>query len=206
MSKKKRSYYFSKRLFDIIASMVVLVVLSPIILLLIVGLAFSQSGRVFFRQQRPGLNGEIFTVIKFKTMSDLKDQKGELLPDAERLTKIGRFVRKTSLDELPQLFNVLAGKMSLVGPRPLLVEYLTKYSKWQMRRHEVKPGITGWAQVNGRNSLTWDQKFAYDIWYVDNCSFLLDLKIILTTIKRVFEQKGISADGHATAVKFNGNG
>ena len=206
MSKGNRSYHFFKRLFDIAVSILFLIILSPIFLLLIVGLGISQNGSVFFRQKRPGLRGEIFTVIKFKTMSDRTDSNGELLPDAERLTKIGRFVRKTSLDELPQLLNVLAGKMSLVGPRPLLVEYLTKYSEIQMRRHEVRPGITGWAQVNGRNSLSWEQKFAFDIWYVDNCSFFLDLTIILKTIKRVFEQKGISADGHATAVKFNGNG
>ncbi len=206
MKNRNRTYHFFKRLFDIIVSMLVLIVLSPIILFLVSGLFFSRSGKVFFQQERPGLNGKIFTVIKFKTMSDQKDRNGELLPDAERLTKIGRFIRKTSLDELPQLVNVLSGKMSLVGPRPLLVEYLTRYSEFQIRRHEVKPGITGWAQINGRNTLKWDQKFAYDIWYVDNCSLFLDIKIIFKTIKRVFEQKGINADGHATAIKFNGNG
>ncbi len=205
MKNRKTIYHFFKRLFDIAVSIVVLIVLSPIILILIVGLFISQGG-VFFRQERPGLNGEIFTVVKFKTMSDQKDSNGQLLPDAERLTRVGRFVRKTSLDELPQLLNVLSGKMSLVGPRPLLVEYLGRYNEFQMRRHEVKPGITGWAQINGRNTLTWDQKFNYDVWYVDNCNFILDIEIILKTIKRVFGQKGINADGHATAVKFNGDG
>jgi undecaprenyl phosphate N,N'-diacetylbacillosamine 1-phosphate transferase len=205
MNNRKPIYHFCKRLFDIVVSLMVLIILSPIILLLIVGLFVSQGG-AFFQQKRPGLHGELFTVIKFKTMSDQTDENGELLADVDRLTKIGRFVRKTSLDELPQLLNVLSGKMSLVGPRPLLVEYLTRYNETQMRRHEVKPGITGWAQINGRNTLSWDQKFKYDVWYVDNCSFILDLEIILKTIKRVFEQKGINTDGHATAVKFNGNG
>ena len=205
MNNGKPIYHFCKRLFDIVVSTVVLMILLPIILLLMVGLFVSQGG-VFFQQKRPGLHGEIFTVIKFKTMSDQKDENGELLADVDRLTKIGRFVRKTSLDELPQLLNVLSGKMSLVGPRPLLVEYLSRYNEFQMRRHEVKPGITGWAQINGRNTLSWDQKFDYDVWYVDNCSFILDIEIILKTIKRVFEQKGINTDGHATAVKFNGNG
>jgi lipopolysaccharide/colanic/teichoic acid biosynthesis glycosyltransferase len=180
-------------------------ILSPIILILILGL-FVSNQSILFKQKRPGLQGEIFTVIKFKTMTDKKDVDGYLLPDSERLTKLGGFIRKTSLDELPQLLNVLSGKMSLVGPRPLLVEYLGRYSQLQMRRHEVKPGITGWAQINGRNTLTWEEKFNYDVWYVDNCSFFLDIKILLKTIKRVFEQKGINADGQATTMKFNGNG
>jgi len=159
----------------------------------------------FFVQKRPGKGGNLFKVIKFKTMNENKDLNGNLLPDAERLTVVGKFIRKTSLDELPQLINVLKGDMSLVGPRPLLIQYLSLYNKEQARRHEVKPGITGWAQVNGRNAISWQQKFEYDVWYVDNMSFALDMKILFLTFKKVFKREGINQEGQATAEPFNGN-
>jgi lipopolysaccharide/colanic/teichoic acid biosynthesis glycosyltransferase len=163
------------------------------------------KGGVFFTQQRPGKDEVVFKLLKFKTMNDQRDAKGDLLPDAERLTAIGKFIRKTSLDELPQLWNVLKGDMSLVGPRPLLVQYLPLYTDEQKRRHLVKPGITGWAQVNGRNAISWEEKFKLDVWYVDNVSFFLDVKILFLTIKKVFVREGISAQGHATMDFFKGN-
>lgn len=165
----------------------------------------ANEGKPFFFQSRPGKNGRLFNIVKFKTMNDRRSNKGELLSDEERLTAIGRFVRKTSLDEIPQLINVIKGEMSLVGPRPLLVEYLSLYSKEQNRRHEVRPGITGWAQVNGRNAISWKQKFEMDVWYVDNLNFCLDLKIILLTIKKVIIKEGVSSNTSVTMEKFNGN-
>ncbi|MBY0535082.1 MAG: sugar transferase [Chitinophagaceae bacterium] len=197
--------HFLKQVLDSTLAFVALIIASPVIFLTIVFLAIANQGKPFFFQRRPGKNGRVFLLVKFKTMNDRKDQDGKLLPDEVRLTRIGAFVRKTSLDELPQLINVLKGDMSLVGPRPLLVEYLPLYTPEQNRRHEVKPGITGWAQVNGRNAISWDQKFTYDVWYVDNISFLLDIKIIFLTIKKVFKSEGISSQGHATMPFFTGN-
>lgn len=170
-----------------------------------VGLYFANNGKPFFFQTRPGKNARLFRIIKFKTMNDKKDAQGGLLPDAERLTKIGGFVRKTSLDEIPQLINVLKGEMSLIGPRPLLPEYLPLYSPEQYRRHEVRPGITGWAQVNGRNAISWQQKFEYDVWYVNHLSFALDLRILFLTLKKVVIREGINTDGQATTERFKGN-
>ncbi|WP_449332960.1 sugar transferase [Sphingobacterium kyonggiense] len=190
---------------DIIVSLCVLLVLLPIFLFVLLSLLFANSGKPFFFQHRPGLNGQIFKIIKFKTMNDKRDSEGNLLPDKDRLTAIGSFVRKTSLDEIPQLLNVIKGDMSLIGPRPLLVQYLPLYNDFQKRRHEVRPGITGWAQVNGRNAISWDQKFAYDVWYVDHISFALDVKIFFMTIKKVFVREGISQDGQATMEVFKGN-
>ncbi len=169
-------------------------------------LATANNGKIWFTQKRPGKDGKVFTVIKFKTMTDDRDSNGNLLPDEQRLTPIGKFVRKTSLDEIPQLFNVLLGHMSFVGPRPLLMEYLPLYSEQQSRRHLVKPGITGWAQVNGRNTLSWQRKFAYDTWYVDNISFALDIKILFLTVIKVFKAEGISSESSLTMEKFRGNG
>ncbi len=197
--------YF-KRLIDIIASFCGLVIFSPILIIVALCLFFSNNGKPFFFQTRPGKNGKVFKIVKFKTMNDRKDKDGILLSDAERLTKVGSFVRKTSLDEIPQLFNVLIGDMSLIGPRPLLVQYLDLYNDFQKRRHEVRPGITGWAQVNGRNAISWKQKFDFDVWYVDHISFSLDLRILLLTIKKVFVREGISAEGQATMEVFKGNG
>lgn len=195
-----------KRVLDFLIALcafsVSLIILIPVALFL----HFANKGAgVFFLQPRPGRNGKIFKVIKFKTMTDEKDADGNLLPDEVRLTKVGRFVRSTSIDELPQLWNVIKGDMSLIGPRPLLVQYLPLYSPEQARRHEVRPGITGWAQVNGRNSISWKQKFEYDVWYVDHLSFALDLKIIFLTIKKVFVREGISHEGMATMEPFNGH-
>lgn len=195
-----------KRVFDFCIAFVAIVCLSPLLLVVTVWLHFANHGAgVFFTQERPGKNGHIFRVIKFKTMTDECDTEGKLLPDAERLTKVGRFVRATSIDELPQLFNVLKGDMALIGPRPLLVKYLPLYTPEQMRRHEVRPGITGWAQVNGRNAITHTKKFEYDVWYVDHLSFALDVKIIGMTIHNVLRHKDISAQGEATAPTFNGH-
>ena len=195
-----------KRSIDFIIVFCVLAVIWPILLFVMLWLHFANKGTgIFFTQERPGKNGKIFKVIKFKTMTDKRDANGKLLSDAERLTKVGRFVRSTSVDELPQLFNVLKGDMALVGPRPLLPQYLSLYSKEQARRHEVRPGITGWAQVNGRNAISWNKKFALDVWYVDHCSFLLDLKIIFLTIKKVFVREGISSDTSVTMEPFTGN-
>lgn len=196
---------FFKRIIDFSASLIGMILLSPIFLFVMIGLFFANQGKPFFFQSRPGKNERIFKIVKFKTMNDKKDENGNLLPDAERLTKIGSFVRKTSLDEIPQLINVLKGDMSLIGPRPLLIQYLPLYNEVQKRRHEVRPGITGWAQVNGRNAISWQQKFEYDVWYVDNISLRLDIKILFLTIKKVFVREGISQDGQATAEVFKGN-
>lgn len=194
-----------KPLLDKFSALIVLLIASPVLLLVILFLAISNKGKVWFVQPRPGKNEKIFNVIKFKTMNDARDVKGELLPDEKRLTWIGNIIRKTSLDELPQLFNVLKGDMSVVGPRPLLIEYLPLYNDEQKRRHHVKPGITGWAQVNGRNTISWPQKFAYDVWYVDNQSFVLDLKILFLTVAKVFKAEGISSATSVTMEKFKGN-
>jgi undecaprenyl phosphate N,N'-diacetylbacillosamine 1-phosphate transferase len=196
---------FIKPFFDALVAFIALVILSPIIFVIIVLLYCFQSREVFFIQNRPGKNEKIFKVIKFKTMNSKTDENGQLLSDADRLTSIGKFIRKTSLDELPQLLNVIKGDMSFVGPRPWLVEYLKLYSYEQRRRHLVKPGISGWAQVNGRNAISWEERFQYDLYYVDNQSFWLDLKIIFLTIKKVFVAEGISAEGSATMEKFKGN-
>lgn len=195
---------FLKPLSDFLIAFVVLLLLSPVLLLLIVLLGIFNKGSVFFFQERPGKNGKIFKVIKFKTMNDRKDADGKLLPDAVRLTKVGKFVRTTSLDELPQLINVVKGDMSLVGPRPLLVKYLPLYNAKQARRHEVRPGITGWAQVNGRNAISWEQKFELDVYYVDNLSLGLDIKIIYLTVLKVIKRSDINTDGVATTIPFTG--
>jgi lipopolysaccharide/colanic/teichoic acid biosynthesis glycosyltransferase len=179
--------------------------LSPVFIIFTIILFFENSGKPFFFQTRPGMQARFFRIIKFKTMNDRKDANGNLLPDAERLTAIGRFVRKSSLDEIPQLINVIKGDMSLVGPRPLLVEYLPLYNDIQKKRHNVRPGITGWAQVNGRNTISWDDKFEYDTWYINHLSFWLDIKVMGMTIVKVFRSEGISKEGHATMEKFNGN-
>ena len=197
---------FYKRIIDFILSLIGLVILSPIFLFVIIGLQLSNKrDGVFFVQERPGKKGKIFKVVKFKTMSDRLDDNGKLLPDALRLTKIGKFIRSTSIDEIPQLINVLKGDMSLVGPRPLLVKYLSLYSSHQAIRHNVRPGITGWAQVNGRNSISWSEKFELDVWYVENISLVLDIRILLKTILNVFLRKGINANSHATMEAFSGN-
>lgn len=194
-----------KRVIDFILVFIVLVVIWPILLLITIWLHFTNKGAgVFFTQERPGKDGRIFRVIKFKSMTDERDAEGKLLPDAKRLTHVGKFVRATSIDELPQLINVLKGDMALIGPRPLLPEYLPLYSEEQARRHEVRPGITGWAQVNGRNAISWSRKFELDVWYVEHCSLLLDVRIMLLTIKKVFAKEGIVKDGMATTVRFDG--
>ncbi|MGS2764940.1 sugar transferase [Sinomicrobium sp. M5D2P9] len=197
---------FFKRLFDFLAALMGLLMLSPIFIIVTIGLFFANRGKPFFFQARPGKEDKVFKIIKFKTMNDKRDENKEFLPDAERLTGIGSFVRKTSLDEIPQLINVLKGDMSLVGPRPLLTEYLPLYNKEQKKRHKVRPGITGWAQVNGRNAISWQEKFALDVWYVDHLNFGLDCKILFKTVKKVFVSEGISAEGQATAERFTGNG
>lgn len=197
---------FFKRLFDIIISFTALVCLSPILVVVTIWLHFANKGAgAFFLQERPGKNAKIFKIIKYKTMTDERDENGQLLPDAARLTKVGRFVRSTSIDELPQLINVLKGDMSLIGPRPLLIQYLPLYSPTQARRHEVRPGITGWAQCNGRNAISWQDKFALDVWYVDNVSLITDIKIIFITIKKVLVRSDISSATSATMESFNGN-
>jgi len=196
---------YLKRIFDFVVALIGITFLLPIFLIVMIGLFISNNGKPFFFQQRPGRNGKIFKIIKFKTMNDKKDFNGNLLSDAERLTAIGSFVRKTSLDEIPQLINVLKGDMSLIGPRPLLVQYLPLYNEHQARRHDVRPGITGWAQVNGRNAISWNQKFDYDVWYVENISLMLDVKIFFLTAKKVFIREGVSADGHVTIEPFQGN-
>jgi len=194
-----------KRLFDLIFAFVGLIILSPVFIIVTIGLYFANNGKPFFFQRRPGKNEKIFSIIKFKTMNDKKDSTGNLLSDAERLTSIGSLVRKTSLDEIPQLINVLKGDMSIIGPRPLLPQYLPLYNETQKRRHLVRPGITGWAQVNGRNAISWTKKFELDVWYVDNISFRTDLKVFFTTIKKVFKSEGISQEGQVTTDTFNGN-
>ncbi|MFC2720806.1 MAG: sugar transferase [Flavobacteriaceae bacterium] len=196
---------FIKPVIDFVLALVGFLFLSPVFVMVTIGLFFANDGKPFFFQLRPGKNGKIFKIIKFKTMTDKKDENGNLLPDADRLTKIGSFVRKTSLDEIPQLLNVIKGDMSLVGPRPLLPKYLELYNDFQRRRNEVKPGITGWAQVNGRNSISWEKKFEYDVWYVDNVSFLLDIKILILTVLKVVKSEGINEQGQATSNEFKGN-
>ena len=197
---------FIKRFLDICISAVSLILISPILLVVTIWLHFANKGAgAFFYQKRVGKNGKIFKIIKYKTMTDERDAEGKLLPDAERLTKVGKFIRSTSLDELPQFFNVLKGDMSLIGPRPLLVEYLPLYSPEQSRRHLVRPGISGWAQCHGRNAMTWAKKFEYDVWYVDHLTFLTDLKIVVKTIKSVLFREGISGEGSATMEAFNGH-
>lgn len=197
--------HFFKRTLDFLLVLCVLLFLWPFLLLITLWLHFANHGAgAFFTQERTGKDAKLFRVIKFKTMTDERDAEGKLLPDAERLTKVGRFVRSTSLDELPQLINVLKGDMALIGPRPLLPKYLPLYSKEQFRRHEVRPGITGWAQINGRNNISWKRKFELDVWYVDHCSFLLDLKIVFLTIKKVLFREDISKEGEATTVAFDG--
>lgn len=198
--------HFFKRVIDFTLVLIALVIIWPILLAVTIWLHFVNKGAgAFFFQERPGWNGKIFKVIKFKTMTDERDTDGNLLPDADRLTKVGKFVRSTSIDELLQLINVLKGDMALIGPRPLLVQYLPLYSKEQVRRHEVRPGITGWAQCNGRNAISWTKKFELDVWYVDHCSFLFDLKILFLTIKKVFVREGISSDTSVTMEPFTGN-
>ncbi len=195
-----------KRVIDFILVFIVLVVIWPILLLITIWLHFANKGAgAFFTQERPGKDGKIFRVIKFKSMTDERDAEGKLLPDAKRLTHVGKFVRATSIDELPQLINVLKGDMALIGPRPLLPEYLPLYSEEQARRHEVRPGITGWAQCHGRNAISWTEKFKLDVWYVDYCSLLTDLKIIFITIKSVLKREGISSATSITMEKFNGH-
>lgn len=195
-----------KRAFDFTASALGVIALSPILLMIVILIRVSMGSPVIFRQMRPGLRGRPFYLIKFRSMGNETDAQGNLLPDGARLTSVGRFLRSTSLDELPSLWNVLRGEMSLVGPRPLLMEYLPRYSANQMRRHDVRPGITGWAQVNGRNAVSWTRKFELDVWYVDNQTFLLDLKILLMTVLNVLKQDGISQPGRATADPFQGTG
>lgn len=196
---------FSKRIIDFIISLLALICISPILLVVAVWLHFANKGAgAFFYQERPGKDGKIFKVVKFKTMTDERDKDGKLLPDAQRLTKVGKFVRSTSIDELPQLFNVLKGDMSLIGPRPLLVKYLPLYSSEQARRHEVRPGISGWAQCHGRNAISWNEKFKLDVWYVDHCSFWIDLKVIFITIKKVLCRSDINSGTVATMEAFNG--
>lgn len=196
---------FLKRIIDVLISLIVIIFLSPIFIILIVLLSISNHGKPFFLQSRPGLNCKLFKLVKFKTMNDYCDANGKLLPDRYRLTKVGRFMRSTSLDELPQMLNVLKGDMSLIGPRPLLVKYLPLYNDFQKRRHILKPGITGWAQVNGRNALSWEEKFKLDIWYVDNCSFLFDCKILWLTVIKVFKREGINASSQSTMMPFDGS-
>ncbi len=197
--------FFFKSIIDFLLTIIGFLLLSPLFVIVMIGLFFANQGKPFFFQLRPGKNGKIFKIIKFKTMNDKKDSNGNLLSDAERLTKIGSFVRKTSLDEIPQLLNVIKGEMSLIGPRPLLPEYLPLYDANQARRHEVKPGMTGWAQVNGRNAISWQQKFEYDVWYVEHLSFGLDIKILLLTIMKVFKFEGINMQGQITTEAFKGN-
>ncbi len=194
-----------KRILDFGFALLLLLLASPIILVVALLLAFANNGKPFFFQARPGKNERIFKIVKFKSMNDKKDLNGALLPDGERITKIGKFVRKSSLDELPQLWNVLTGDMSLIGPRPLLISYLPRYSEEQRKRHLVRPGITGWAQVNGRNAISWAKKFEYDVWYVDNISFSLDVKIFSMTLQKVIKGADISAANHATMETFMGN-
>jgi sugar transferase EpsL len=198
-------YPVSKRIFDLLSVTLALVILSPFILLTALSVRIFLGTPILFRQQRPGYKGKPFFIYKFRTMTNASDSAGNLLPDSERLTRLGRFLRTLSLDELPELFNILRGEMSLVGPRPLLMEYLERYSPEQMRRHDVYPGLTGWAQVNGRNTITWQDKFQYDVWYVDNWSFWLDIRIILITLWKVLKREGISQEGQATTEYFMGN-
>ena len=194
-----------KRLFDLTISLLALLLALPLLVVLTLKVRINLGSPIFFKQSRPGLHSKIFSIYKFRSMTDVRGEDGSLLSDTERLTDFGRFLRSTPLDELPELWNVIKGDMSLVGPRPLLKEYMSLYSTEQLRRHEVRPGVSGWAQVNGRNAITWEEKFKYDVWYVENQSFWLDMKIIWMTIKKVFAREGISADGEATMPKFTGN-
>jgi lipopolysaccharide/colanic/teichoic acid biosynthesis glycosyltransferase len=203
--KKNMYKHFLKHILDFTLSLIGFILLSPVFLLVTLFLAIANNGKPFFFQQRLRKNNKIFKVIKFKTMNDRKDSEGNLLPDSDRLTSVGKFVRKASLDEIPQLLNVIKGDMSLVGPRPLLVEYLPLYSEEQIRRHEVRPGITGWAQINGRNAISWQEKFKLDVWYVDNISMLLDCRILIFTVLKVFKTEGISSRSSVTMEKFEGN-
>ena len=196
---------FFKPLLDFVLSFLGLIISSPIFLIVFIALLFANRGKVFFLQNRPGKNEEIFKIIKFRTMNDKRDAHGNLLPDEERLTSIGKLVRQTSLDEIPQLINVLLGNMSLIGPRPLLPEYLPLYNEVQKKRHLIKPGITGWAQINGRNAVEWEKKFMFDVWYVENMSFLLDLQIMFLTLKKVLKLEGVNREGEATNIAFKGN-
>jgi undecaprenyl phosphate N,N'-diacetylbacillosamine 1-phosphate transferase len=197
--------HFFKRFIDLTGSLIALMVFSPVLLIIIILQLYFHKGKIWFRQQRPGKRGKLFYILKFKTMSDEVDEQGKLLPDVMRLTKWGNFLRKSSIDELPQLINILKGEMSLVGPRPLLVEYLKRYNDRQRKRHDVKPGVTGWAQVNGRNAISWDQKFELDVWYTENISLWLDIKILFKTLHKVLRSKEISHTGHATMPVFKGN-
>ncbi len=197
--------YVIKRFFDIFFSLFFIVILSPILLIVCLLVRIKLGSPIFFRQKRPGLHGKVFTMFKFRSMIDKKDAEGNLLPDTDRLTRLGKFLRSTSIDELPELYNILKGDMSFVGPRPLLVKYLECYTPEQARRHEVKPGLTGWAQVNGRNAISWEEKFKLDVWYVDNWNLLLDTKILWMTIIKVFRREGISAEGEATMCEFTGS-
>lgn len=207
MTKTNNIYRdYIKRALGFTLALMALIVLSPLLLVVTVWLHFANKGAgAFFYQERPGKNGKIFKIVKYKTMTDERDPQGNLLPDEDRLTRVGKFVRSTSIDELPQLFNVLKGDMALIGPRPLLVQYLPLYSPEQARRHEVRPGITGWAQCHGRNTLSWSEKFRLDVWYVDHCTFINDVKVIFSTIKKVIARDGISQAGQATMEAFNGN-
>ena len=198
-------YPIFKRIVDFIVSLVVFLIASPFTLIVCIALFIANKGNVFFFQLRPGLNGKIFKIVKFKTMTDRKDSNGDLLPDSERITWIGMWVRRLSIDEIPQLLNVIKGDMSIVGPRPLLPEYLKLYSNEQSKRHNVRPGITGWAQINGRNSISWDQKFKLDVWYVTNQNFFLDIKILFKTALKVFKTEGISSETSVSMEKFTGN-
>jgi lipopolysaccharide/colanic/teichoic acid biosynthesis glycosyltransferase len=200
-------YYnkYIKKSIDFIFSFLLILLICPLLLLLAILIFLTNKHNPFFLQRRTGKNGKIFKIIKFKTMNDKRDSHGNLLPDSERLTGLGQFIRNTSLDEIPQLINVLKGDMSLIGPRPLLPEYLEIYNDFQIQRHNVRPGITGWAQVNGRNAISWKKKFEYDVWYVENCTFALDFKILLLTVKKVIKSEGIYAEDNATTEKFNGN-
>lgn len=201
---RKQKPMLVKRILDVAGALVGLIVLSPLLLLIAILVRLRLGAPVLFRQVRPGLRGKPFELLKFRTMTDARDEGGNLLPDAVRLTPFGRWLRSTSLDELPELFNVLKGDMSLVGPRPLLIAYLDRYTPEQARRHEMKPGITGWAQIHGRNTLTWEEKFKLDVWYVDNWTIWLDLKILFLTLWKVITRQGISAPGHATMPEFKG--
>jgi len=197
--------FFFKRLIDLILAIIGFIIFFPFFLIIIISLFFFNRGKVFFTQERPGKGGKSFYVVKFKTMNDLRDSNGQLLPDHQRITVVGRFIRTTSLDEIPQLINVIKGDMALIGPRPLLVEYLPLYNQTQARRHEVRPGITGWAQINGRNAISWEQKFDFDVWYVDHISFGLDIRILWLTFVKVFKREGINAGSNATMGMFRGS-
>lgn len=196
--------HYGKRLLDIVFAILVFFILSPLLLIVAILVWLKLGSPIMFRQQRPGLHGQLFKILKFRTMFDYCDEKGCLLLDEERLNRLGKFLRSTSLDELPELLNVLKGQMSLVGPRPLMIQYLERYTQEQMRRHEVKPGITGWAQVKGRNAISWEERFEYDVWYVDHKSLWLDLKIIALTVWKILKREGICQEGHATMPEFRG--